>query len=212
MLVGCGAMSKAWLEAARQIDGLTIVGLVDLDRSRAHARAESSASTARRSARSSTRCSTRAARRGVRRRRAGGATRSRSSAFAYGCHLLTEKPLADSRDNARAIVAAARKAGRIHAVVQNRRYSPASAASGASSNRARSARRPASTATSSSRRISAASARRCDHVLLLDMAIHTFDAARYMASGEPRSGLLPRMGAAELLVPAGLLGRPPSSR
>jgi len=27
VLVGCGAMSKAWLNAARQIDGLAIVGL-----------------------------------------------------------------------------------------------------------------------------------------------------------------------------------------
>src|SRR4051812_39382669 len=31
VLVGCGAMSKAWLDAARQIAGLAIVGLVDLD-------------------------------------------------------------------------------------------------------------------------------------------------------------------------------------
>jgi predicted dehydrogenase len=35
VLVGCGAMSRAWLDAARQIDGLKIVGLVDLDLDRA---------------------------------------------------------------------------------------------------------------------------------------------------------------------------------
>ena len=32
VLVGCGAMSRAWLEAARKIPELTIVGLADLDR------------------------------------------------------------------------------------------------------------------------------------------------------------------------------------
>ena len=42
-----------------------------------------------------------------------------------------------------------------------------------------------------------------DHVLLLDMAIHTFDAARYMVNGEPESVVLPRMGAEEFLVAAG---------
>ncbi len=31
VLVGCGLMSRAWLEAARQVDGLAIVGLVDID-------------------------------------------------------------------------------------------------------------------------------------------------------------------------------------
>ena len=63
------------------------------------------------------------ARRGVRRRRSllPGAT-WRSPPSRHGCHLLTEKPLADSRENARPIVEAARRAGRIHAVVQNRRY------------------------------------------------------------------------------------------
>ncbi|RUT81523.1 gfo/Idh/MocA family oxidoreductase, partial [Mesorhizobium sp. M7A.T.Ca.US.000.02.2.1] len=40
VLVGCGAMSKAWLDAIRQIDGLAIVGLVDLDADRARARAQ----------------------------------------------------------------------------------------------------------------------------------------------------------------------------
>ena len=51
---------------------------------------------------------------------------------------------------------------------------------GAFSLPAPSGRRPAPMPTSSSRRISAGFARRWRHVLLLDMAIHTFDAARYM--------------------------------
>ncbi len=39
VLVGCGAMSKAWLEALRQVEGVTVSGLVDIDPARAEARA-----------------------------------------------------------------------------------------------------------------------------------------------------------------------------
>src|ERR1700734_1023153 len=38
-LIGCGAMSRAWLAAAATIEGLEIVGLADLDLTRAHSRA-----------------------------------------------------------------------------------------------------------------------------------------------------------------------------
>ena len=38
-LVGCGAMSRAWLQAAARIPDLRIVGLADLDATRAKERA-----------------------------------------------------------------------------------------------------------------------------------------------------------------------------
>ncbi len=44
------------------------------------------------------------------------------TAIRNGCHILTEKPLAASLAEGREIVAAAAKAGVIHAVMQNRRY------------------------------------------------------------------------------------------
>ena len=44
--------------------------------------------------------------------------------FGRGCHLLTEKPMADSLAHAEEIIAAGRASGRLHAVVQNRRYHP----------------------------------------------------------------------------------------
>ncbi|UVK36268.1 Gfo/Idh/MocA family oxidoreductase [Mesorhizobium sp. AR10] len=186
VLVGCGAMSKHWLDAVRQIDGLRIAGLVDLDADRARARAREYdlASAVIGTSLDAVLDQTKpqavfdvvvpAARREV-----------AISAFAHNCHLLTEKPLADTPDNARAIVGAARSAGRIHAVVQNRRYVA----------NVRRIRRFLDSGA-----IGAATSIHADffvaphfggfreemaHVLLLDMAIHTFDAARYMVAGEP---------------------------
>ena len=46
------------------------------------------------------------------------------TALEHGCHVLGEKPLADSLAHAREMVAAAKQAGKIYAVIQNRRYLP----------------------------------------------------------------------------------------
>ena len=107
------------------------------------------------------------------------------TALRHGCHVLTEKPLAASPEDARVIVDAAREAGRIHAVIQNRRYV-------AEPRRIR--RFVASGA------IGAPTSIHCDffvpphfggfreemeHVLLLDMAIHTFDSARFLVDRRP---------------------------
>ncbi|MBZ9812911.1 Gfo/Idh/MocA family protein [Mesorhizobium sp. CA7] len=188
VLAGCGAMSKHWLDAVKQIDGLAIVGLVDLDAERAQARAREYAlsdaiiGTNLDAVLDQTKPDAvfdvvvPAARREV-----------ALSAFAHDCHLLTEKPLADSPEDARAIVEAARKARRIHAVVQNRRYV---------ANVRRIRRFLDSGAIGKPTSIHAdffvaphfgGFREEMAHVLLLDMAIHTFDAARYMVAGEPAS-------------------------
>ncbi len=44
------------------------------------------------------------------------------SALAAGCHVLSEKPMANTLDEAAQIVDLAAKAGRVHAVIQNRRF------------------------------------------------------------------------------------------
>lgn len=188
VLVGCGAMSRQWLDAARQIDGLTIAGLVDLDAERARARAreydltDAVIGTSVDAVLDQTKPEAvfdvvvPAARREV-----------AFSAFAHHCHLLTEKPLADSPENAHAIIEAAHRAGRIHAVVQNRRYV---------ANVRRIRRFLDSGAIGKPTSIHAdffvaphfgGFREEMAHVLLLDMAIHTFDAARYMVAGEPAS-------------------------
>lgn len=188
VLVGCGAMSKAWLDALQKVEDVTIDGLVDLDTSRAEARANEFDlnGVAVGSDLGAVLDETKpdvvfdVAVPGSRRALA-------LSALGHGCHLLTEKPLADSHENAEAIVAAAQKADRLHAVMQNRRYVA----------NVRRIRRFLESGA-----IGAPTSIHCDffiaphfggfreemrHVLLLDMAIHTFDAARYMVSGEPVS-------------------------
>ena len=103
----------------------------------------------------------------------------------HGCHILSEKPMATSLDAGRDLIKLAAAAGRVHAVVQNRRF------------------------IAGVRRIGRAiaegaigdlTALHCDffigahfggfredmdNVLLLDMAVHTLDAARFMAGKTP---------------------------
>lgn len=188
VLVGCGLMSRAWLEAARQVDDVVIVGLIDIDIARAKARAEefglseAAIGTDAGDVIDRTRPDivfdvvVPAARRDL-----------ALTAFDRGCHLLTEKPMADSLAHAGEIIAAGQAAGRLHAVIQNRRYHPA----------VRRIRRFLDSGA-----IGELTSLHCDffiaphfggfreemdHVLLLDMAIHTFDAARYMAGEVPKA-------------------------
>jgi predicted dehydrogenase len=107
------------------------------------------------------------------------------TALRHGCHVLTEKPMASSMDEARDIVAAAKAAGRVHAVVQNRRFIPG----------VRRIRRLLDTGSLGD--LTALHAdffigahfggfrEQMDNVLLLDMAIHTLDAGRFMAAADP---------------------------
>jgi predicted dehydrogenase len=109
------------------------------------------------------------------------------TALARGCHVLTEKPLADTMDNAYRMIEAAEKADRILAVIQNRRYD-------ANIRRLRHLVERQS--------VGPLTTVHCDfllgahfggfrdhmaHVLLLDMAIHTFDAARLITDADPVS-------------------------
>lgn len=188
VLVGCGAMSKVWLEAARQTEGVAIAGLVDLDVARAEGRAREFGldGIAVGSDLDAILEKTKpdvvfdvvvpAARHEV-----------AFSAFNHGCHLLTEKPLADSRDHASAIIGAAHRANCRHAVMQNRRYL---------ANVRRIRRFLDSGAIGAPASIHGdffiaphfgGFREEMHHILLLDMAIHTFDAARYMVNGEPQS-------------------------
>jgi predicted dehydrogenase len=188
VLVGCGGISRAWLNAAKTIDALRIVGLVDINQQAAREKADeygladALVSTDLTTALDRTNpaavfnCTVPEAHMDV-----------ALQALAHGCHVLGEKPLADSMENARRMVRAAQEAGRILAIIQNRRYDE----------RIRRLR-----AFLQSGKIGPLTTLNCDfyigahfggfrdhmeHVLLLDMAIHTFDAARLITGADPVS-------------------------
>lgn len=108
-----------------------------------------------------------------------------ATALRRGCHVLSEKPMAASMEEARDLIALAGAAGKVHAVVQNRRFNQG-------------VRRIKATLDSGA--IGTLNAIHCDffvgahfggfreqmeHVLLVDMAIHTLDAARFMSGKTP---------------------------
>lgn len=190
VLVGCGAMADGWLRALRDTPELAAAvrlrGFVDLDPRRASALAarygwtDALTGSDLPSALETLRPDlvfdlvVPSARRQV-----------VETALAAGAHVLSEKPMAASLEEARALVAAAQQTGRLHAVVQNRRY-------------LRGIRRVRALIESGALgRLTQVHAdffigahfggfrEQMAHVLLLDMAIHTFDAARYLIGARP---------------------------
>jgi predicted dehydrogenase len=108
-----------------------------------------------------------------------------TTALGHGAHVLSEKPMATSLEDARELVAAAQRAGRIHAIMQNRRYNEGT-------RRIR--------ATIESGLLGELTSIHADffvaphfggfreemqNVLLVDMSIHTLDAARFMSGKVP---------------------------
>jgi predicted dehydrogenase len=191
VMVGCGAMANGWLRAVTEdpdlAERISVVGLVDLDTGRARALADGFGLMAEVGS-------------DLEAMLAGlkpdfvfdvvvPPARSRvvSAALRAGAHVLSEKPMAASMDEARALVALAAETGRLHAIIQNRRFHPG----------LQKVRRLVAEGT-----LGPLTAVHCDffigahfggfreemdHVLLLDMAIHTFDAIRAVVGTKPRS-------------------------
>ncbi len=188
VLVGCGGIAGAWINAAKEQDHLEIAGFVDLDADRAKKRAEDNGtpdafcSDNMEKAISETgadavfNCTIPAAHKEV-----------TVTALKKGCHVLSEKPLADSLEAAREMVDTAAETGKIFSITQNYRY--------------RSQIRAFSEYIKSGELGDLTTLyanfikgihfdgfrREMDHVLLIDMAIHTFDASRLITGADPVS-------------------------
>lgn len=185
VLAGCGGISATWLRAAPRVPGLSVVGFVDLDAERARKRAAefgwsgALVSTRLEEALEKTQpnivfdCTVPEARLAV-----------AEAALAAGCHVFSEKPLADTMENARRICAAARAAGRIHAVMQNRRCLPDIARLRRWIERGDIGRLTQVDADFFLGAHFGGFRDHMAHVLLLDMAIHHFDMARYIAGAD----------------------------
>jgi predicted dehydrogenase len=109
------------------------------------------------------------------------------TALSHGCHVLGEKPLADTMDNARMMIAKAKETGKVYAVVQNRRYMGAMRAL---SRFLASGELGRVTTVQSTFLIGAHFGGFRDHmkhVLILDMAIHSFDQARLIMGADAKT-------------------------
>jgi predicted dehydrogenase len=186
--VGCGAMGRGWIENALKIPEIEMVGLVDVQRKAAEAAAEKFGLTS-----------------GVVFDTLAGAMEQTGAdavfdvtipaahesvvteALGMGRHVLGEKPMSETLDSARRMVAAAEKSGKTYAVTQNYRYQPA----------IRSLQSFLVTGSigpvqevHSEFFIGAHFGGFRDEMaypLILDMSIHTFDAARFLTGASPVS-------------------------
>lgn len=188
LLVGCGGISRAWLRPVLEMPEVEIAALVDIRPDAARQLAQEfglqgvpTGTDLERMLEQTApdvvfNCTVPEAHTAV-----------TLTALRHGCHVLGEKPLADSLENAARMLAAAEEAGRILAVIQNRRYDA----------RIRRLRHFVASGV-----LGPITTVNCDffigahfggfrdhmeHVLLLDMAIHTFDQARLLTGADPVS-------------------------
>jgi predicted dehydrogenase len=107
------------------------------------------------------------------------------TALKHRCHVLGEKPLADTLARARRMVEASRRARRIYAVIQNRRYEPGVRSVRAAIEAGHLGRVEEIHADFFLGPHMGGFRELMPHPLLMDMAIHTFDAARYLSATDP---------------------------
>ncbi|WP_083601085.1 Gfo/Idh/MocA family protein [Wenxinia saemankumensis] len=189
VMAGCGQMSAGWLRAIRETpalaDRIEIAGFVDLSAAAAEARAADWGQGARAGTDLAAMLDETGAelvfdivvppaRRSV-----------VETAFAHGCDVLSEKPMANGLDEARWLLSLAREQGRLHAIVQNRRHLPGIRQVRALIEGGELGEITGLHADFFLGPHFGGFREEMEHVLLLDMAIHTFDAARFLAPSEP---------------------------
>ena len=188
VLVGCGRMSGRWTQVSKEHDEIELVGFVDIDEAAARASADEYGNPSAEVGTDLAKVLDNASPDAVFDCTVPEVhTAVALEAFAHGCHVMSEKPMADSMENARKAANAAVEADRIYSIIQNRRYDP-------------NIRRLVRTLRDGS--IGDLTTLNCDfyigahfggfrdhmpHVLLLDMAIHTFDAARLITGADATS-------------------------
>jgi len=186
VIVGCGGISDLWFKALQGVEDVTIAGVVDL---REEAAAKKKADYQLDAALTGSDvpamlrdaqpdivfdCTVPEARASI-----------VLAALAQGCHVLSEKPMATNMAEAAKLMDATRKAGRLFAVMQNRRFDP----------RLRALR--SFLETGAMGELTTVNGDfyigahfggfrdKMPHVLLLDMAIHSFDQARFISGADP---------------------------
>jgi predicted dehydrogenase len=188
VVVGCGAMANAWIDTALKSPGVTVVGLVDVRRAAAEAKAEKyelpksvvfdtlAEAIKQTGANLVFDVTIPDAHEAV-----------VTEALKLGCDVLGEKPLAATLPAARRMVDAARRTGRTYAVMQNRRWTPEIIAF---RNVLHGGRLGALEELHADMFVGphfGGFREEMKFPLLLDMAIHTFDEARFLSGADPVS-------------------------
>lgn len=188
LLVGAGGISRSWIRTLVDHPHVNLVGMVDLDLDQARRRCaefgldglplgtDLEAMIDKTGARVVCDCTTPAAHADVTRR-----------SLAAGCDVLGEKPFDTSMVSAQETLELVRKSERTYAVMQNRRYNDS----------IRQVRKTIDSGALGELTILNADfflgphfggfREEMEHVLLLDMAIHSFDQARYLTGSNARS-------------------------
>lgn len=188
VLVGCGGISRSWWRGIEPRDDVEIVGMVDLHLAAAEVRRREfgldhvpiGTSQVEMMEQTGAQvvfdCTVPDAHPAV-----------TLAALRHGCHVLGEKPLAPSLDEARRMVEAARRYDRTYAVIQNRRYRDQIIQY---RNLVQSAPMGDLTTVTSNFFLGphfGGFRDAMEHVLLVDMAIHSFDQARFISGKDPVS-------------------------
>ena len=185
--VGCGSISRLWLEPLQRMADVSVVGFVDIDGAAAREAAQrfgdgAPAATDLRAMLALTRpdvvfdCTVPEAHHEV-----------TLAALEAGCHVFGEKPMAGTLAQARAMVDAAERFDRTYAVMQNRRFDPSIRALRTFLDEGPIGRITTVHADFFIAPHFGGFREAMRHVLLRDMAIHTFDAARFLTREEPEA-------------------------
>ena len=181
VIVGCGSMAKTWVREALACPRIELVGLVDMRREAAEAMAvayELPATLVHDTLKLAVQATGADAVFDVTIPAAHASVTL--EALSLGCHVLGEKPMSESLESARQMVAAAKAAGRTYAVTQTRRPLPGFMGMAAFLGKGKLGR---VAELHSDFYLGAHFGGFRDTMaqpLLLDMAIHTFDGARQL--------------------------------
>jgi predicted dehydrogenase len=187
VLAGCGGISRVWLEPLKKMNDVTLLGLVDISLEQAKKQADTFAldvpiATDLAEMIAKTKpdvvfdCTVPTAHYDV-----------TLTALRAGCHVFGEKAMADDMGQASEMVRAARASGKTYAVMQNRRYDPNI---GMVRGVLESGLIGEITTVHADFFIGAHFGGFRDkmaHVLIKDMAIHTFDSARFLTGCDATS-------------------------
>lgn len=194
VLTGCGGMSNAWFGPAKEFDDVEFVGLVDINEAAAISRKEEHGFDS-----AVTGTDLKAVIEQTNADVVFDVTIPEAhhqvtlTALNNDCHILGEKPMADSMAHAREMVAASKANDKLYAVIQNRRYTKDIIAfrdlvqAGTVGDLHTVNADFYIGAHFSTKRGKRDFRDSMEHVLLLDMAIHSFDQARFIVQKDPVS-------------------------